>query len=314
MPSNNPYENDPWGQQSAAGQVKDYLVSPYTPGFWAGMYTANPRMWSIGEGVYVPFIGRYLENPREGLSALRHIGRSYRGRGIIGGTVTAIGRTIRAAHRGGMVGQRFFRTGELASTGLKEIQANIASRFRTESVLRTKIGHRVGLVGREFDEFVEATGRRVVSAMRTGKKTAAITLPGMKGTLGSVSVKQATRGLSKTSSSALMKGGLGKAALRTPLKLGLAAGKALSTVGLAMFAWDLIKAVGEPLGAAAMSTAYSTAQRIQDRFMPEMGGSLSVAYLTRQAATERQRALQAMSKASITGRSAFGQEAAMMHM
>lgn len=314
MPSNNPYENDPFGQMSAGEMVREVALAPYRPSTWISLYGANPGMWSIGKGIYVPFVGRHLETGGRFIPAtMKHIARSYQGRGVISGTVTAARRTIGALHKGGYVGGRFFKQGAMATEGFGQLQAGLKNRFLTDPNLRTKIGHRVGIVGREFDDFVESTARRVVSAAQAGKKTAALTIPGIKGTLGSVSVKGSMRTVSKGGAAALLKGGLSKAAIRTPLKLALGAGKAVSIVGAAMFAWDIIKMVGEPLGAAAMQGAYNYAEQLNNRFMPEMGGNLSVAYLSRGAATERQRAIQAMSRASMTGRSAFGQEAMLMH-
>ena len=46
--------------------------------------------------------------------------------------------------------------------------------------------------------------------------------------------------------------------------------------------------------------------------MPEMG-KLTSSYLSYGASTERQRAVRAISKGYINGRSAYGQEAAYMH-
>jgi len=92
-------------------------------------------------------------------------------------------------------------------------------------------------------------------------------------------------------------------------KWALRAGKVAASAGAVMFAMDIARMIGEPVGRAIVSQADNALQQYEDRFMPELGGRLEMTYLTRGAATERQRALQAMSKAQITGRSGFGQEA-----
>lgn len=89
--------------------------------------------------------------------------------------------------------------------------------------------------------------------------------------------------------------------------------KAVSIVGAAMFAWDIARMVGEPVGRAIVGQVDTALNDWEDRFMPELGGRLKMSYLTRGAATERQRALSAMSKAQITGRSGFGREAMYAH-
>lgn len=306
MATNNPYNNDPYNEMDGGSTIRDFAMGPYRPSNWMWAYGHVPSLWSIEKGLYVPFIGRHIETGGRFIpSTLRHIGQSYQGRGFIGGTVTAARRTIGALHKGGPVGKRFFTRGTQAAEGFNQLQAGIRP-----SLLEN---NKLGLVGRELDDFTEVAARRVVSAARSGRKTVALTRPGVKGTLGSISVKKSMSRLSKSGSSALLKGGLSAAAMRTPLKLALGVGKGMSMIGAATLAWDMAKMVGEPLGAYAMGQADNALTKLQDRFMPEMGGDLSIAYLSREAATERQRAMQAMSKAYITGRSAFGQEAMMQH-
>ena len=97
------------------------------------------------------------------------------------------------------------------------------------------------------------------------------------------------------------------------LKWGSRGAKVASAAGLAMFAWDIGKAVATPLAQAAMGAINNVAMEYQNRFMPEMGGQLQLSYLSQASATERQRAVQAISKSYINGRSAFGSEGSMMH-
>ena len=94
---------------------------------------------------------------------------------------------------------------------------------------------------------------------------------------------------------------------------GLRAGKAVGLVGALALTWDITKLTMRPLGEAIMLGAENLATEYQNRFMPELGGRLKMTYLSQGAATERQRAVQAMSKAYINGRSAFGTEAQSYH-
>lgn len=93
----------------------------------------------------------------------------------------------------------------------------------------------------------------------------------------------------------------------------LSAGRAVSFIGLADIAWSVSKAVAEPLGRLMVNASDAFLNDWSNRFLPEMGGGLQPGFLTMGAATERQRALQAISKAHINGRSALGQEAQLYH-
>lgn len=97
------------------------------------------------------------------------------------------------------------------------------------------------------------------------------------------------------------------------LKWGVRGMKAVSAVGFLAFAADAAGMVFEPIGASLVQQANSLAERYEQRFMPELGGRLNMAYMSTGAATERQRAIQGISKAYINGRSAYGSEAAYMH-
>jgi hypothetical protein len=97
------------------------------------------------------------------------------------------------------------------------------------------------------------------------------------------------------------------------LKTAKWAGRGVSTVGLAMFAFDVASMVAKPLAQAAVGALNNLATEYQQRFMPELGGQLQASYISYGAATERQRSIMALSKSSLNGRSAFGSEASMYH-
>jgi hypothetical protein len=96
-------------------------------------------------------------------------------------------------------------------------------------------------------------------------------------------------------------------------KLAITGAKAVSWIGLGLMIGEVALAVGQPIGRAIMDQVNSTFERMENRFMPELGGRLNAAYLSYGAATERQRAVQAISKSHLNGRSAYGQEAALTH-
>lgn len=94
------------------------------------------------------------------------------------------------------------------------------------------------------------------------------------------------------------------------MRMGMRAAKFGGYVSLAVGIIELGMMVGEPLGRSIVSNANSAITSIQNRYMPEMTmGGLQHGFLTQAAATERQRAIEALSKSSLNGRSAFGQEA-----
>jgi len=107
--------------------------------------------------------------------------------------------------------------------------------------------------------------------------------------------------------------GSGTAALGGAARLGLFAAKGFAFIGAASLLWDVTQAVAQPIGNLLVHEGNRIMDNFHARFMPELGGRLAMSYMTTGAATERQRAVSAISKAYINGRSAFGQEAAYSH-
>lgn len=100
---------------------------------------------------------------------------------------------------------------------------------------------------------------------------------------------------------------------RRVAKWGIRGMKAVSAVGATMLVGDVAMMVAEPVGRAIVERSNYLMERVSQRFMPETGGHLNAAYLSYGAATERQRAIQMISKGYINGRSAYGSEASLMH-
>jgi len=103
--------------------------------------------------------------------------------------------------------------------------------------------------------------------------------------------------------------GLGRGLFRAATAFGK--GSAYYAVGSLMY--EGIKMVANPIGQAATQAVDSTFNSINNMARPELGGQLNLAFISQGAATERQRAIQAISKSRMNGRSILGQEAGMMH-
>lgn len=95
-------------------------------------------------------------------------------------------------------------------------------------------------------------------------------------------------------------------------------GGVLALKGMAL--WQLGKTIAtastyvvEPMGRAAIETLDTVLETMRNMQATQMGGFVPDGYLSTGAATERQRALQAISKAHINGRSVLGQEASFLH-
>lgn len=308
--SYDPYNNDRYGMGDFA---KDAITAPFNPATYATMYRTMPGMWSIGKGLWLPGVGKALERggiPEVAASAKRFGGRLldnftsvgangarvFRPNKIIGGTLKSAKNIWGSAYAGG---------GHFGGKAMEQA-AHAKSIYSTayETTMKRMVG--TGVKRKLAKDAAEITATRALEKAVRGT-TRHGTSP-IYGSLGSVSLpKDALEGVKGAKHIGFKMG------TRGAMKAGLAVGKAASMVGMAMFAWDMISMVGVPLGRAAVSALDSTLTEFNDRFTPETGGRLSMSYLTQGAATERQRAINAISKSQINGRSAFGQEAKYMH-
>lgn len=293
---------DPYGaEQMTVGQtIADYATSPIKPSTYMSMYATWPGMWSTGKGLWIPGIGKSLE-ARGAMGtasrAMRMTKAAFRRKGILGGTA-AIGKetfkrvTSFGTRGGGYLGESFLTQGKLAGQLYDDVY---------QQTLKAYSGFK-GFGQEAVETAAKSTANRAL----------------MRGSLtrGSVNITGLGQSINIPGKFTALKtaGNLGKKRLLTPaLKMGLGAGKVVSMVGAAMFAWDMIKMVGEPLGRAAIRTLDNTLTEYNNRFMPETGGRLELSYLSQGAATERQRALEQISKSSLNARYALGQEAAYAH-
>ena len=100
---------------------------------------------------------------------------------------------------------------------------------------------------------------------------------------------------------------------RTAVRAGILGMKGFAYYQVGKLMWDAINYVMEPVGRASVQAVDQAFRAYESVPQVEMGGQIAMSYLTQGAATERQRSLQAISKAHINGRSALGQEASYTH-
>lgn len=266
-------------KMSTTSLVADIATAPIKPSTHWWLYTHNPAMWSGTEGLYVPIADRAVR--QKAFGAITTAFKDKRYLAGIGETLKAPFRVFKPFGGGSRIGAY---TGDATQKAIKNLNNRSINLGRFISKQSSKISSPV------YD----------LSSM------------GAEHALATTKIDKAQKILSKINKRkyALSSKLVGQKAL----KWGLRAGKVMAGVGAVMFAWDIAKMVGEPIGRAVVSELDSTLASWNQRFDPELGGRLELSYLSRGAATERQRALQAMSKAQITGRSALGQEAKFSHM
>ena len=103
--------------------------------------------------------------------------------------------------------------------------------------------------------------------------------------------------------------GVGRLAVRGAIGMGK-----LGAYGMiAGLIWEGAKMIGNPIASAAVQGVDSVMNSFSALGQREMGGKLNMAYLSQGAATERQRAMQAINNSRFNGRSQLGNEAQFMH-
>lgn len=106
---------------------------------------------------------------------------------------------------------------------------------------------------------------------------------------------------------------LGMAALHGGVRLGLIAGKFGAAVALGSLIYEGVKMVTNPIAQAGVQSIDNAFNKLSQLSKPELGGSLNMGFTSYGAATERQMAVQAISRSRINGRSMLGSEAQYMH-
>lgn len=321
---------DPYAPQQPGtlGMAWDYF-NPVELLKWK--YKLDPRAYSLSEGLYFPIGGKLSAKSitqwaqksgqlisergaiRGGLTSFKNlfgtIGKERRlGRGILeGAQAIKAGRAkiSQRAMRG--LGQDLYKYGIPLKhqREIGNIISNQVAEYLDDLYSSGKRLTHMGLVSRiskatKSEDFIQRFGGRIETkevrriVKRMGKPAR------LQGAAGRAAGKLGARGV-------------GTLTAAKALKPMLFAGKAMAWIGLATTMWDLTQMVGAPVGRMLIQSGDEILSRIENRFMPEMGGQLSLTYLSRGASTERQRAVEAISKSRINGRSALGQEAMMMH-
>lgn len=301
---------DPYGPQSPEQQmtggdmVRDFATYPIKPSSYISMMGINPAAWSGRRGILIPFAKlvkdiKKFKPPSDNLSLT---GISY-SKKISGVQKT---KNLISAYKPfvkrGVVGMFTLGLTEAEFKGGKFTNANlIEQRWRTSAEKNIlSIIQKSGSVPKKRAE--QLAFKMSKDALSQGKVGTYNFLKDKKNTfnvIGKESIDlQSLRARKRA-------GWVGR--------LGLRGMRVASAVGLAMLAWDIGSMVAKPLASAAMNALNNAAVEYQNRFMPELGGQLQLSYLSYGAATERQRSIQAISKAYINGRSALGNEGQLYH-
>lgn len=281
------YDYDPYGgqtpeQQLTAGSfTKDLLTYPFRPSSYLTMMSVNPTMWSPNKGINVPF-KRLIKDIRSPSVYKRYL-RMYGKEGAKKLRGSAAGFARRSA-----IGLYTLGLSESERVGGKWLQDKKTPKYKR--VIR-KQDFKIGMEKAKEEYFMQPKSSKAKWGFKRWQAG-----HNVKNEIGTFS----KRGVKFSTAQKLAKFGLGAA-------------KAGSYIGLAMLAWDITAAVVKPAAQLGMNVLNNVAMEYQQRFMPEMGGQLQLSYLSQGAVTERQRAISAISKAYINGRSAFGSEGSLMH-
>jgi len=284
---------------SVAGSLAKEAMNPVN---WPAMF---PNALDINNGVSIPIISKYDLSPS---SIKKAFGKSAR----FWGRTKSITRTPLAFRKSLMrteevrYGNGRFSTYKKAREMYDTLKSEYDRLDRNRKLHLTKIPKRQHLYQQNFN--IQYRGIRKMFDIRVALRDPDQLIkmfPGDK------EAKKVAENLSKS----------GKRLTGTYLRntrlmrMGMRLAKWGSRGVLALSVASLGYMVGEPIGRSIVQGFTDVVNNFHNRFMPEMTGSrLQEGYLTRGAATERQRAIEALSKSSLNGRSAFGQEANFFHM
>lgn len=191
--------------------------------------------------------------------------------------------------------------GDLSKASARGLREKITSRVSA----REFIGTYGDMTDKVDDIIAKVGGRSYGTSIKGAGFTARTINEGAEGIL----AKARSAGLA----GAVGKIGSGTAKFAGAARLGLFAAKGFAAIGAISMLWDITQAIAKPVGNMLVHEGNRVMDNFHARFMPELGGRMAMSYMSTGAATERQRAVQAISKAYINGRSAFGQEAMYAH-
>lgn len=285
-------------------------------GTGASMWFANPAVYSYSKGVMLP-IGSKVWDSIKNFDGKKKALKSLWARKDIGGfgkTLRTIGGGFKSLGGPGFVGTGVVDNYERMKPGLrvfddeirgynKQIRYNKkglkkAQKFYNKRNFSAKLLDATNVDNpQSIDSIQKIVKKRAPYINYINKKNKIISEYEKK--ISDVAVKRAEYA--------------GKMLAGKALKYGLFTAKVVSTIGVMQIGWELAKMVAEPLGKAVGDTTNSILNAYHNRFSPELGGKLAMSYLSYGAATERQRAIEAISRAHLNGRAAIGQEAMYSH-
>jgi hypothetical protein len=325
-----PYESN---NTEGYGEVfKQRLKETFSVGTAAYAFAINPNNFSITEGLRVPFSGFFrkelwkgagadfknknfgslIGRTWQGLTKPQRFGMtahaqakatSYSARAMVSKNAKILDKTIFGTSR-----KLADELVQYANTGKNQGIGTLASKTAIRRSIRDNL--RVGglttqdqatkLIGAAFGDPTGEVVQKLNSKIRT-TMTSKIIQAG-----------EATNSQLSLLSAVAQKGNVANFTRRA-IKGSLLGGKVTAIAMLATLIGSTAMSLGEPIGAAMISSVDKGLNLYNNRFAVEMGGGLARGYLSSGAATERQRAVQAISKAYINGRSAVGQEAFYLH-
>jgi hypothetical protein len=325
-----PYESD--NTEGYSDIFKQRLKETFSLGTAAYAFAINPSNFSITEGLRVPFSGFFRKDLWKGASEdFKNkkfgslAGRTWQGitkPQRFGAALRSKSRSV-SSSANAIINKKtrilnsniYTRARELtdtlmehASSGKNQRVGSLASRTSVRRAIRDslKVGglntpeQATKLIGAAFGDPTGEVVQSLNSKIRTNLSASI------------VEAGKATNSEMSLISSIARKGGAAKFTARA-ITTGLVGGKITAIAMLATLVGSTAMSLGEPIGAAMISSVDKGLNLYNNRFAVEMGGGLARGYLSSGAATERQRAVQAISKAYINGRSAVGQEAFFLH-
>jgi len=338
----NPYESN--NTQGMGESISEHLKGIFSPTNIAGAVLFNPTTFSISKGFRAPFSGFFRKDHWKGfgedLKGLISSDRKLASTGSIlgrvwngiwkpqrfGGQATAAGT---ASNKASAVGKNAIK---VYNEKIKQFQSNLPGRAKSiaESINRRMFAP--GFYGTNASMSLEDLEKEVAKSLSSGRlgKNEIFNLSGryfgkdakwIKERLSDEFVKEVhsvgVASRRELSSIAKLNRTIGKGAAATwgrrLFKGSMFLGKATAWGMIAGIVLTTAAGLTEPIGRGIVGAADKALNAFNNRFMVETGGTLSAGFLSQGAATERQRAVQAISKAYINGRSALGQEAYFMH-
>lgn len=293
----------------------DIALSPFQLSTHLWAYGHIPGMWSGTKGMYVPF------NTSASKKAMGAMKTSFGDKKYVAGVGNLLKGTVGSVRPFGFGGSRVLNFGEQIVRNdriayniqqSKITNAGVASKLSKENInlmeklknYKTKYANKNSKYAGKKPNVVKNLAKQNAIRDTTANLEAKIQSNATKISAINNAYTYQDRAINKLAN---------KKGMLTVGKYALRGAKVVSVVGAISLALDITRMIGEPIGRGLVGAADRALTSWEERFMPKIGGRLAMSYLSQGAATDRQRALQAMSNAQITGRSAFGQEARYSH-